>query len=155
MTKGREATTSSTRTFRSSNETTEKKAPKKHRRKIKLDYQKVIIVLLILFSIFMFTQYQSAKDKVQTNTAAKNSQQAASVVTRVSKLIILPKNETPKIYVVKDPAKLKDNSFYANAKNGDVTLVYANEKRAILYRPSQNLIVHVANVTLSTDSNKP
>lgn len=155
MTKGREATTSSTRTFRTSNETTEKKTPKKPRRKLKLDYQKVFIVLLVLFSIFMILQYRSAKDKVQTNSSTNNSRQAASVVSRVNKLIILPKNENPKIFVVKDLTKLKDNPFYANAKNGDVTLVYTNEKRAILYRPSENIIVNVANVTLSSDAGNP
>lgn len=155
MTKGREATTSSTRTFRTSNETTEKKTSKKPRRKFKLDYQKVLIVLLVLFSIFMISQYRSAKDKVQTNSSTNNSRQAASVVSRVNKLIILPKNENPKIFVVKDLTKLKDNPFYANAKNGDVTLVYTNQKRAILYRPSENIIVNVANVTLSSDSGNP
>lgn len=155
MTKGREATTSSTRTFRTSNDVSDKKEPKKPRPKIKLDFQKGFIILLIAFSIFMFSQYQAAKNKIQTTPATNNSQQAANIVSRVNKLIILPKGEMPKIFVVKDLSKLKDNPFYANARNGDITLVYANDKRAILYRPSENIIVNVANVTLSSDTSKP
>jgi hypothetical protein len=150
-----QSTTASTRTFMST--PPEKEKPKKPSKlkspavpavsKSRLPW--ILVAALILFSLFMFGQYRQAQHKLQATKAPAAGQQTAEIVRRVSKLILLPTGETPTVVTVKDAAKLKGEQFYADAQNGDVTLVYGQHKRAILYRPSANIIVNVANVTVT------
>jgi hypothetical protein len=148
-----QSTTSSTRTFMTptpaDKETKKPKQPKPPRqRKAPRGYLPwLIVIVLLLASLFLYDQYREAKRKLEAGTT-KNSQQVTDTVSRVSKLILLPTNETPTIVTVKDASKLKGEAFYTDAKDGDVTLVYSKQKRAILYRPSQNIIVNVAAVTV-------
>lgn len=149
-----QSVSNSTRTFMST--PPKKEGDKKPSRKrtlpklSRLNISRVFIVLLLSFSVFMFIQYRQATDKLQTaTTPAANRQRVDDVVSRVGKLIILPTNEEPTIITVKDAVKLRSEKFYANAKNGDITLVYSNDKKAILYRPSDNIIVNVSNVTIA------
>lgn len=144
----------STRTFMKPQP--KKEGPKSPRRKLsikmptKLTLPWLLVLLLVAFSIFMFTQYREARDKLQKpTTPAAASRQVDDVVKRVSKLIILPKKETPTIITVKDASKLRAEKFYANAQDGDITLVYSKAEKAILYRPSANIIVNAAPVTTS------
>lgn len=156
MTRGSDSISSSTRTFQSSPSIEPDKKPKKadkpaaSRPRLKLNGSRLLSLLLALFAVFMIIQYHDAKQKLDGNQAANVSHQTASIVSRVQKLILLPHNETPTIVTVKDASKLQSEAFYADAQNGDVTLVYSKAKKAILYRPSQNIIVNVANVTVST-----
>lgn len=73
--------------------------------------------------------------------------QTASVVGAVSKLIVLPENETPTIAEVTDTAALKDQAFFEKAKIGDRVLIYPESGRAYLYDPVQNKVLEVAPVT--------
>lgn len=65
--------------------------------------------------------------------------------SQVGKLIALPSGE-PAIATVSDEAKLKKQSFFKNAKNGDKVLMYTEARKAILYRPSENKIIEVASI---------
>jgi hypothetical protein len=135
----------------SAQQTADSKQPKK---KLKLLSAKlhvpakvstIIIILLAVFSIFMFLQYREAKAKLNPTVAV--AKQTTDLVGKVGKLIILPNGETPTIATVKDAAKLASQPFFTNAKDGDKVLVYNKEKRAILYRPSTNQLVNVSTVT--------
>lgn len=148
-------TTSSTRTFQTA-PPTEPKPPKKERPSLKANFGGkrlpwLLIVVLTLFSMFMIGQYHQAQRKLQSGSA--NTQQVEGLVTKVGKLIILPAGETPTIATVLHADKLKDQSFFANAKDGDKVLVYNKEKEAILYRPSTNQIVKVSQVTVNSTGN--
>ena len=144
-------TTSSTRTYMSSQQTADAKQPKKLLKPISLKLHKpakastILIIILALFSIFMFLQYREAKAKLNPSVAV--AKQTTDLVSKVGKLIILPNGETPTIATVKEAAKLKSQAFFADAKDGDEVLVYNKEKRAILYRPSTNQLVNVSSVS--------
>jgi len=69
------------------------------------------------------------------------------LVKEVGQLIELPK-ETPTVATITDENKLKDQAFFANAKNGDKVLIFTNSKKAILYRPSLKKIIEVAPINL-------
>ena len=56
--------------------------------------------------------------------------------------------EVPTVATVSDVSKLKNQAFFANAKNGDKVLIYQNAKKAILYRPSSNKIVEFGPINL-------
>ncbi len=105
---------------------------------------------LVLFSVFMFIQYHDAKNKIATSAPAAANKQVEDVVTKVGKLIILPKDEKPdSVQTVSDIAKLKGLDFFTNAQKGDKLIVYTKSKKAILYRPSTNQLVNVAPVTVT------
>lgn len=158
--------TSSVRTFRPSapeepnKPKKDKKQPKQHK-PIKLPKLPrlpkgrlpwFLVFVLVLLSVFLLQQYREAKQKLQAPTPASKAKQVNSVVSRVGKLIILPTGEKPTVITVKDASKLKGEQFYANAKDGDVTLVYPQHKKAVLYRPSDNIIVNVAAVNVTSGS---
>lgn len=74
-------------------------------------------------------------------------QEVKDLVTQVGKLIIVPQNETPQVATIQDAAGLaKIQDFFINVKNGDKVLVYVADKKAIVYRPSENKIVNVGPV---------
>lgn len=77
------------------------------------------------------------------NPAVAAENDAKQTVANVGKLIALP-NEKPAIAIVSDEAKLKKQSFFKDAKNGDKVLMYKTARKAILYRPSENKVIEVA-----------
>lgn len=118
------------------------------KKKKKLPFVKVAagvaLVALVFFGAFYFVQYQRLNNKYQDltmSTEEKNKRTAAEV----AKLIDLPKDETPVVYVVKDKDKLADTkatkAFFEKAKNGDVVLAYQKANQAVIYRPSEKVIV--------------
>ena len=148
-----QSTTSSTRTFMTPSAAPEPKpSPKERRRPSKLFSRRslpwLIIVALVSVSLFLFTQYRSAQNRL---ASSNSSQQVSSLVSKVRKLVVLPANETPTVATVLHADRLKTQSFFANASDGDKVLVYNHEKEAILYRPSTNQIVTIAPVTVTPD----
>lgn len=104
----------------------------------------VVFVGLIAFGGFYFVQYQKIDNKyneLSMTTDEKNKRTAAEV----AKLIDLPKDETPVVYVVKDKDKLANTKatkdFFEKARNDDIVLAYKKGNIAIIYRPSGKLIV--------------
>lgn len=75
--------------------------------------------------------------------------QVKELITKISKLIILPTGEEPVVATINDAAALiKDQVFYKGAKNGDVVLVYQKASKAIVYSPERNVIVNVGPIFL-------
>lgn len=70
-------------------------------------------------------------------------------VAAVAKLIDLPQDEQPTVATVTDPALLKDQPFFARAKNGDIVLLYTNAKKAYLYDPVANRLKEVSPISTS------
>jgi hypothetical protein len=71
-------------------------------------------------------------------------------VTKVGQLMILPTDETPTYGTVQDKTKLKGQTFFAHAENGDELLMYERAKTSILYRASINKIVNVGPIVQGT-----
>jgi uncharacterized protein YoxC len=104
----------------------------------------VIALALAALTFYFFRQYQNIK---------KNPNQVAqaeidAVVANVSKIIDLPKDETPTLATVQDKDKLKDQPFFAQAQNGDKILIYTKSKKAIIYRPKDNILVNVGPIVI-------
>jgi hypothetical protein len=113
-------------------------------------YKKFILVgfgvLLLVFAGIAYYFYSQNLILKDPQKAAKKEMQ--EIVALVGKLIILPEDETPTVATVKDPEKLKDQLFFANAKAGDKVLIYTNAQKAILYDPIQNKIIEVAPLNI-------
>lgn len=121
--------------------------------------------LIIIFAIvgilaagyFDYKYIKAQKEITAIKTDPTTIQKAATIeaqklVDQVSKLMELPKGETPTIATVTDVGKLKDQPFFVRAKNGDKVLIYTNAKKAVLYDPATNKIVDVAPVNLGSSS---
>ena len=132
--------------------------------------QKVAIAALVIgavgVTIFSFGKYRSELAQLtSTKSELANAEQQLAVYTTdpsvqtandnqatidaVGKLIVLPTGEEPTIATVTDPKALQDQPFFANAEVGDRVLIYQTSKKAILYRPSTNIILNIAPLTVS------
>lgn len=109
------------------------------------------LVIATVPSIYFYSKYQETKNKL-SGTPAGQKEETAKIMALVGKLLVLPAGEEPTLASVTDKEKLKDQPFFARAENGDKVLIYTEAKKAILYRPSQHIIVEVAAVNLGTPS---
>lgn len=99
---------------------------------------------------YYYNQYNESQKEVKrlSNPQEAAKAQVNEAVANVGKLVDLPTGETPTLATVNDPAKLKDQAFFAKAKTGDQVLIYTQAKKAILYRPSTNKIIEIAPVNI-------
>lgn len=104
----------------------------------------IVILILGIVAFYFYNQYQNIKKN--PNQVAKAETEA--LVAEVSKLIDLPKDETPTVATVLDKDKLKDQPFFANAQNGDKILIYTKAKKAIIYRPKENKLINVGPIAI-------
>ena len=97
-------------------------------------------------AIYFYMQYQRAQTEL-TKTTQSNEQ--AALIAEVGKLIVLPTNEQPTIATVSDVNRLKNQSFFTHARDGDKVLIYTKAQEAILYDPLANKIVEVGPISLT------
>jgi cytoskeletal protein RodZ len=114
---------------------------------------KKIIIGIILFvilgawvavSAFLFYQFRQSKESLQ----AEQKKEVSSVITTINKHVLLPTDEQPTLATVTDIKKLKGQQFFKKAANGDKVLIYAKAQKAILYRPSTDMIIEFAPLIL-------
>ncbi len=98
----------------------------------------VFLVFLLLCSLglsyYFYTRYDALADR---------EAEAKRLVRAVGAHIILPDTEAPTIATVTDPKALEGQEFFVRAEAGDKVLVYPEWKKAILYRPNQDILVEV------------
>lgn len=121
--------------------------------------QKEKLITLVLLVALVVAGGSAAYFYSELAQLKKNPQQLAqreaqALVAQVSTLIVLPEGETPTIATVNDLEKLKDQAFFNKAQKGDKVLIWANAKKAVLYRPSTNKIVEVAPLNISSSQEK-
>jgi LytR cell envelope-related transcriptional attenuator len=105
-----------------------------------------ILVAASGIAIYFYLQYQHTQTLLTKST--KDDVQS-ELLRSVGKLIVLPSNEQPTIATVSDVKRLKGQSFFAHARNGDKVLIYTKAQEAILYDPLADKIVAVGPVSLT------
>lgn len=114
----------------------------------------ILFVILVLglggTTYFFYTKYNDSQ-KLLANPQKLVDEQGAQVVAQVAKLMDLPTGEQPTVATVLDASKLKDQAFFANAMNDDKVIIYAQAKKAILFRPSTNRIIEVSPLSMGTE----
>lgn len=123
---------------------------------------KIVLGLVIVLALaggfaFQITANNNLKkeNKRLSNPQAAAQAETSSLVADVGKLIVLPQGEAPTIATVVEASKLKSQAFFGNAQNGDKVLLYAQAKKAILYRPSTNKIIEVAPINIGNNATTP
>lgn len=114
------------------------------------------LVVLVLAGLagtgYMFMQNKKLKNDIKTSEAKAPEKQNEELVKKVSNVMIVPTDEQPTIFTVDDKNKLKDQSFFKLAENGDKVLIYTKAKRAIIYRESANKIVDIGPVSVGANN---
>lgn len=105
-----------------------------------------LLVLGAVSSSYFYDKYQKSQELLKNPSEAAR-QEVRALIAQVGKYIALPEGE-PIVATVSDKEKLKDQSFFAKAVNGDRVLIYAQVRKAILYRPTTNKIIEVSTVKL-------
>jgi len=111
-----------------------------------LIFSAVVVVLVLGGAIY----YYLAKESNLTVSTSSSEQEIAALILKVGELIILPEGESPTVATVTNPELLRNQPFFANAKNGDKVLIYTRARKAILYNPASNKIVEVAPINFET-----
>ena len=116
-----------------------------NKRKLFLNYIPWILLVIFLPSSFYFWS-QLSDIKKDPLKAAKA--ETLEIINTVGKIMVLPKGEYPKIATLTedDLGKIKTQSFFINASAGDKVLVYSIARKVVLYNPTSNKIVEVANL---------
>ncbi len=114
----------------------------------------LVALVAIAAGAYYYNQYNSLNNILKNPNIAVEKQ-TKELVGQVSKLMMLPTDEQPTIATVTDAGKLKDQTFFAHAKNGDKVLIYVKARQAILYRPTTNIIVAVAPVNIAQNQAQP
>lgn len=91
---------------------------------------------------FSFTKKAAAPTEIKS--AEEIKEEIEDVVTQVGKHIVLPEGEAPTVATVTDPALLKDQAFFANAKTGHKVLIYTQARKAFLYDPERDILIEAA-----------
>lgn len=107
----------------------------------------ILIFLLVIFAAIAIYFYWQLSE-LKSNPQKTIQEETQALISKVSRLIVLPEGETPTIATVSDPEKLKDQPFFTKAKIGDKVLIFPNSQKAILYDPANDIIVEVAPVNI-------
>lgn len=109
------------------------------------------ILLLILMSgtYYFYYKYQQTIHKSSTKDSITNASQLVDII---GNFMELPNDETPVMATITDVNKLKEQSFFAHAKNGDKVLIYTKNHEAVLYDPDNKKVVTVGPVFIHNAS---
>ncbi len=109
------------------------------------------LIFLFLFIILALITGYYYKDNVSyENPDLIAENEARAMAQKVGLLVILPTDETPTVATVSAPHLLKDQIFFKEAKKGDIVLIYANARKAVLYDPGVNKIVNISNISIDS-----
>lgn len=98
----------------------------------------IVIALIVIFG-YWYVKYLDAKGHPQTAT----QDEIQEITGNIQKFMDLPTDEVPTLGTIADKNKVQSQAFFAHAENGDKLLIYTQNNKAILYRPSTNHVIEV------------
>lgn len=112
----------------------------------------IVLLLLLGGGYGAYSYFGKVTPVVTENTDQLSEKEVSDLVAQVSKLMVLPQNETPTVATVIDKEKLAGQAFFNNAQNGDKLLAYLQSRKAVLYRPSENRIIEVSSIVIDENA---
>jgi uncharacterized membrane protein YcjF (UPF0283 family) len=115
----------------------------------------ITIIIIVVLGVVATSIYFAINFYLKAQKLESQNQMAAvgvveNVISEVGKLIVLPTDEEPTVATISDAEKLRDQPFFAKAKNGDKVLIYTKAEKAILYDPVAKKIVEVAPLNMNS-----
>jgi len=122
---------------------------------IKKPSVKTFLLLLVIIALvvsagaayYYYSKYEQTLKLLQ-NPSSAAQEEVNSIVKKVGEIMDLPSDESPTIATISDVSKLKNQPFFAHAKNGFKVLLYQKAKKAILYDPFMNRIIDVQPLSI-------
>ena len=122
---------------------------------------KILFILLIILCIALVATLISRHninkkiDLLDANKQSeRNKQETAALVKKISKLIVLPSDETPTVATITDAVGLaKNQSFYKGSQDGDKVLIYFKAQKAYIYSPTLDRLINVGPVFVDSKTN--
>lgn len=118
-----------------------KKIKAKNNKKLYLRLVKVFALGLVLLVVATLLLIKTLHKQNLSNVEV--------IKNKISKHIVLPKDEQPALLTITDKNKLA-TPFLKQAENGDKMLVYQTAKKVILYRPSIDRIIDSGPVSIAS-----
>ncbi len=112
----------------------------------------IIVVLLSVAGTIFLVKKNPSLFGISNKAINELEDERKRLVEEVGKIIELPQ-ETPTIATVSDVEKLRNQTFFSKAQNGDKVLIFTDSKKAILYRPSEKRIIEVGIVNIRQQEN--
>lgn len=103
----------------------------------------VVAATIVVVSVGGLSIWRLKFSRSTVKAAPVTYNEVPRLLDRVGKLILLPSDETPLIGTVTDAQALaSDQPFFADARTGDVVVVYERHARALVYRPSRDILIN-------------
>ena len=122
------------------------------------------LVLLVIGVTFVYKRYVSAQDELVRlesiigtlqGTPGPKTEDEKKILEKVSRLIMIPQNESPTIFTVLNADALaKEQSFFLGTVNGDILIVFRQSQKAIIYSPTRKMIVNAGPIISSLQTNQ-
>lgn len=100
----------------------------------------IIVTVLIAGGIGF---YSFRQNQMLSGSGKNNTTELETMIKKIGQFMLLPTDERPTLATVTDKNKLIGQVFFKKAENGDKVLIYAKNKKAILFRPSTNKVIEV------------
>ena len=118
----------------------------------------VLIFLVVALGATSFYFYKNSKLS-SLNQGSVSQDEIKALVEKVSKILLLPKDEVPTVANITDLKPFRGQAFFVDAKIGYKVLLYDKAKKAVLYDPVANKIINFStfsvdekNITSTPDS---
>ncbi|MDQ5950066.1 MAG: hypothetical protein QG585_6 [Patescibacteria group bacterium] len=105
----------------------------------------IALVIVSLIGLFLFVRSK----RLGGNSAEANEKKVKEVVEKVEKIIDLPQGELPSLAIVDDVDMLRDQPFFADAKKGDMVLLYGKAQKVYIYNPDDNMIINASSLNFN------
>jgi hypothetical protein len=117
-------------------------------------YFKTTVILSALTLLFFGTTvYFFIQNRALSSDPQKTAQdEVTRIVKEVSKLIVLPLDETPTLATVSDPSLLASQPSFRDAKKGDKVLIYQSAKTAVLYDPVAKKVLNIIRLNINDET---
>lgn len=120
-------------------------------KKVKFHRKNLITAVLLLAVLagagLLIKDYMHARAEVKRiESAEAGSGEVGALVRELKVHLELPVTEVPTVATVNDLTSLEGQKFFEKAEKGDKVIVYPSFGRAILYRPTEKMIIEYAPV---------
>lgn len=120
-----------------------------------------LLVVAVGAFAWSFWSYQNVKQEVAVLkdpqlASELNQKQTEELLSKVSKLLVLPNERQPVVATINDVETLASTQdFYALANNGDKLIIFQNARKAVIYDEDDNKIVNVGPIFVNNAEGEP
>jgi Flp pilus assembly protein CpaB len=106
----------------------------------------LVLILVLAGGGYFGWKYWQTRQGSPEAQAQQAEAEKAQILTQLKKLMVLPEGDPVLFKVSNEDVMRKQQAFFKDTKNDDVLLVFQQSGKAIIYRPSTNVIVNVGPV---------